>query len=133
MDFEWMTPDEDEKQDALGSSYGNLIKLSPTRPLGGLSMANEMRGTERFGTLLHELIHVFLHVFACQKCPISDDNVANAGWHGRAFQRLASHFKRISKRRLGVQLDISGGEQTYFRYLSWSSCRACTTCLSGSG
>lgn len=61
----------------------------------------------RLSTMLHEVCHAFLAVYACEKCPSFAAEVGNFAGHGSAWQRIAYAMELASYRTLGLKMSMS--------------------------
>ena len=81
------------------------IRLHPTRRCY-TQLENKRQGKtlaeERMGSVLHEMLHVFLDQYACPRC-VTRENWAS---HGRAWQRIAKKIEEQSLGLLGIETDI---------------------------
>lgn len=108
----WNTKELDE-EDRLGDAgtelkdgqSQSLIRLHPTRRCHTqleFKRQGKTLAEERMGSVLHEMLYVFLTQYACQHC-LTRENWAS---HGRAWQRIAKKIEEQSLGLLGIEADM---------------------------
>jgi hypothetical protein len=65
------------------------------------------RTMARLGTLLHELIQVYLQLYACWRFPSYQEDVGQSGGHRRAWHQIAGSIEHSTAYRNGLPLDLS--------------------------
>jgi hypothetical protein len=114
LDTAWNTEELDGTSSTLGDSEVKLdngddraiIRLHPTRRCYMRSEYTRQGKTlagERMGSILHEMLHVFMFQFVCCWC-ISPENRVS---HGRIWQRIAKKIEEQSLGLLGIEVDLS--------------------------
>jgi hypothetical protein len=106
IDFAWMTCPE---------SYGTCTRLNTVPPSVCISLnCNATRtilptcsrlgplAQGRLSTLLRELVHAYLSVYACKRCQSSKDAVERMDEHGKAWQQGASWIEKAALHGLGL-------------------------------
>jgi hypothetical protein len=80
----------------------------------------DTRSIIRLSVILHEAVHAFLRQLVCHSCRTYDNNVDNAGGHGRAFQVLLVALVDANYRLLGLPLRIGASNDST---VSWQKVR----------
>ena len=78
-------------------------------PVKGYGRLNEL-AMDRLGTILHELVHAYLHHYACRCEEVLgsyEANVSQFKEHGLAWQRIAGSIERAALELLGYPIDLS--------------------------
>lgn len=88
-----------------------LIALHPTNydgwyALPTLGLLNDI-AVSRLSTLLHEICHQFIEMYACFECACTPANLYNLNGHGYARQRVASWVEGAALARLGLSLKLT--------------------------
>jgi hypothetical protein len=110
FEFEWLT-DPGVYRQCLYSNTDNLrmvkiglnrceYKVLPDHP------TLNRRAMARLSTLLHEVVHAYLCVYACTMCESSRISVMDARGHGRAWQHVAGLIEHAAPWVLGVPLKL---------------------------
>jgi hypothetical protein len=92
-------------RDDDGKPY-HAIQMHPTYTSAPVQMeqTNVSKAEERFGTILHEVIHAFLAQHTCCKCVVVTRYRGEG--HGRGFQLIAKAMEKKALELLGVQIRI---------------------------
>lgn len=93
---------EDQRMEPIISLNPTLI--APDAYPEDFSYLN-LRGRNRLATLLHELCHAFIHIFACPSCPMFTKSEGSSG-HGRAWQVLAAKVEDVALKLLNLRIDL---------------------------
>jgi hypothetical protein len=64
------------------------------------------RAIDRLGTLLHELVHAFIQLYACQQCSGHYGNVKSAAGHGIVWQRIANWVEHAASHTLKIPIEL---------------------------
>ncbi|KAI4923611.1 uncharacterized protein J4E92_007585, partial [Alternaria infectoria] len=103
LDFEWKTYNDDyfgrytcDVHPKIEMSAFNYMLASPHGNLSARTMS-------RLSTLLHELVHAYLGIYAC-RCPSFVKDVESLKGHGLAWQRIASSVEHNAPRFIHLPL-----------------------------
>jgi hypothetical protein len=96
------------------ASPEGLIELAPfcsqTMMIPVDASETTERARARLSTMLHEVFHVFLLQFSCQRCRTYDENSEDASGHGRAFQYVATALNKMSRGLFRIQFEVSDAQ-----------------------
>ena len=86
--------------------YQGCTKISIFEQKDDVSKATLLR--RYLGTLLHEMIHAFIHIYIClsPSCEAQTAQLEGSGGHGITWHRLALAFEEFAANWLGLELDL---------------------------
>jgi hypothetical protein len=86
--------------------YRGRTKISIFEQKDDVSKATLLR--RYLGTLLHEMIHAFIHIYIClsPSCEAQTAQLEGSGGHGITWHRLALAFEEFAGNWLGLELDL---------------------------
>jgi len=103
LDFEWKTCN-DNYFGRYTCDVHPKIEMSASNYMDALPHGNlSARTMSRLSTLLHELVHAYLGVYAC-RCPSFVKDVESLKGHGLAWQRIASSVEHNAPRFIHLPL-----------------------------
>jgi len=97
-----------------GVTQIRMNSLSCRQPAAYGNLSSGAMG--RLGTLLHELVHAFIHKYACNRCSAHYGNVKTAAGHGHVWQRIANWVEHAAQEALKSLVSLARFEAIQFHW-----------------
>ncbi|KAF2623055.1 hypothetical protein BU25DRAFT_479648 [Macroventuria anomochaeta] len=81
------------------------IVFPPANNQASIHSAVSEAALEWLGTLLHELFHAFVELYACQQCTW-DEDAENLNGRGRVWRRVATQIELVCQRTLSLKVGL---------------------------